>query len=101
MAEIYGSRQLSSLPEMRDESKREYLLQVHRLHRDIHALDHVAHALRNLPHRDRGLHPARHRIYPRGQFEEVELFVLFPDGVLSVDLRDVAVALLYRLLLVS
>lgn len=74
-----------------------HLLQVHTLHRPVHALDHIRHAARDLPHRDSRLHARAHGIDARGQAQQVQILILLPNGILGVDLRNVRVALLDRL----
>jgi hypothetical protein len=60
----------------------------------IHPLDYIHHAARHLAHRDRGLYPARNRINPASQSQQIQSFILLADGILGVDLCDVVVSLL-------
>lgn len=71
-----------------------HLLQIHTLHGTVHALDDVGHARRDLPHGDSGLHTRACGINAAGQAQQVQLLALLPDGILRVDLGNVAVALL-------
>lgn len=70
------------------------LFEIHGFHGLVHALDDVHHAPRDLAHGDGGLHAAGDGIDAAPEAEEVEALVLLADGVLRVDLGDVAVALL-------
>ena len=74
-----------------------YLLQIHTLHRRIHALDHIRHAARDLPHRHRRLYFGAHGIYSRREAQKVEVLVLLANRILGVDFGDVGVVLLDRL----
>ena len=71
-----------------------YPLQIHRLHRHVHAFHNVGHATGYLPHRDGCLHPATDCVNARGQLQQVELLVLFADRILCVDLGDITMTLL-------
>lgn len=70
-----------------------YLFQVHCAHGDVHALHDFAHRARYAAHGDCSLDARGDGIDAAAQAEQVEALVLFPDGVCSVDLCALLVAL--------
>lgn len=75
-----------------------HLFEIHLLHSAVHAFHYVCHTTRDLTHRHSRLHSASDSIDPAGQPQQIQLLILLANGILSVDLGDVAVVLLDRLL---
>ena len=74
-----------------------HLFQVHRLHGIIHTPHYSGHTARDLPHCHCCLHPTGYSIDSRAQPKQIQFLILFPDGILRIDLGDVWMVLLYGL----
>lgn len=75
-----------------------YLFEIHGAHGAFHAFDDAGHGAGDLAHGDGCLDAGGDGVDAAAQAEEVEFFVLLPDGVLRVYLGDVRVVLLDCLL---
>ena len=74
-----------------------HALEVHRLHRFVHAFYDARHVPRHLPHRHGRLDPARDGVDAAREAEEVQRFALLADRVGGVYPCPVVVTLLERL----
>lgn len=74
-----------------------YAFRTHRLHGDIQTSVDLHHVARDLAHSNCCLYTASDGIDAGGELQEVELLVLFADGVSGVDACDIVVALLHSL----
>jgi len=74
-----------------------HALEVHRLHRFVHAFYDARHVPRHLPHRHGRLDPARDGVDAACEAEEVQRFALLADRVGGVYPCPVVVTLLERL----
>lgn len=74
-----------------------YAFRTHRLHGHVQAPVDLHHVASDLAHSDCCLYTASDGIDAGGELQEVELLILFADGVSGVDACNVVVALLHSL----